>query len=153
MTSTLHSFGHRPQSIRTSVVSYSRHCTVHSMIHGNPRIFPTLRRKPRPPEKLQPYQQLTTLDRQGHQTLCPSTSMSSPTTCSFSQPSSTKTWQRPYTPAATARQKLPLLTNGYAFDSVTDHLTGIQLWSVIPDHFRSRAHVITYKISKNRSQN
>ena len=32
-------------------------------------------------------------------------------------------------------------------------LTGIQLWSVIPDHFRSRAHVITYRISKNRSQN
>ena len=35
----------------------------------------------------------------------------------------------------------------------TNALTGIQLWSVITDHFRSRAHVIIYRISKNRSQN
>ena len=29
----------------------------------------------------------------------------------------------------------------------------LQVWSVVPDHFWSRAHVITYRISKNESQN
>ena len=32
-------------------------------------------------------------------------------------------------------------------------LRGIQLWSYMCDHFRSRAHVIIYRISKNWSQN
>ena len=32
-------------------------------------------------------------------------------------------------------------------------LTAFQLWSVIPGHFRSRAHIMTYRVSKNRSQN
>ena len=46
-----------------------------------------------------------------------------------------------------------ILTLPRRMNAALAKLTGIQLWSVIPDHFRSRAHVITYRISKNRSQN